>query len=508
MLPFVTGDPLYAKARWYAKFLRGVDVAFVSYRDHMLRLRNRADQIVASITINEIANIGLIRSAFSNELIVTTKNRRRWRCRALRKKEAREIRQAVIEHHRTKAAEPRARELALQIEVADQGIADLLSGKKYLRRSELESSTLRSDVQRLIGRCDRDVRLCFNEITRSALQRLSDRVGGKMEEARLTANRQYVKRAASIVTDTTERILHARLTEEQAVAVATDEDVTLVLAGAGTGKTAVITGKTAHLIRDQGAAPGEILVLAFNRRAAEEIRARLPGDVRGVDVRTFHSFGVHVLAQSRDKKPTISQIAEGRQRKNAINEILDEMLNSSHNRDLVKLLAYHRNQYQSPFDFKSADEYFRYVQSTERLTLSGIPVKSLEEVQVANFLSLRGVDFTYEKPYQVDTASARYRQYHPDFYLPRQNIYIEHFALDEQGNPPRHFRNYQEGVKWKRAIHEQHGTTLIETYSWQCRKGVLQSELEKNLRHFGVELSPVPVAELLERLRLLQRILG
>ena len=325
-----------------------------------------------------------------------------------------------------------------------------------------------------------------------------------MEEARLTANRQYVKRAASIVTDTTERILHARLTEEQALAVATDEDVTLVLAGAGTGKTAVITGKTAHLVRDHGAAPGEILVLAFNRRAAEEIRARLPGDVRGVDVRTFHSFGVHVLAQSRDKKPTISQIAEGRQRKNAINEILDEMLNSSHNRDLVKLLAYHRNQYQSPFDFKSADEYFRYVQSTERLTLSGIPVKSLEEVQVANFLSLRGVDFTYEKPYQVDTASARYRQYHPDFYLPRQNIYIEHFALDEEGNPPRHFRNYQEGVKWKRAIHEQHGTTLIETYSWQCRKGVLQSELEKNLRHFGVELSPVPVAELLERLRLLQ----
>ena len=69
----------------------------------------------------------------------------------------------------------------------------------------------------------------------------------------------------------------ARLTAEQAMAVATDEDVTLVLAGAGTGKTTVITGKTAHLVRDRGAAPGEILVLAFNRKAKEEIRERLPG---------------------------------------------------------------------------------------------------------------------------------------------------------------------------------------------------------------------------------------
>lgn len=69
-----------------------------------------------------------------------------------------------------------------------------------------------------------------------------------MEKARHTANPQYVKRTARAVKDATENVLHARLTQEQAMAVATDEDVTLVLAGAGTGKTAVITGKTDHLI--------------------------------------------------------------------------------------------------------------------------------------------------------------------------------------------------------------------------------------------------------------------
>ena len=60
------------------------------------------------------------------------------------------------------------------------------------------------------------------------------------------------------------------LTDEQARNIATDEDVTLVLAGAGTGKTAVITGKVAHLVRNQGIPPESILALAFNRKAALE----------------------------------------------------------------------------------------------------------------------------------------------------------------------------------------------------------------------------------------------
>ena len=59
-------------------------------------------------------------------------------------------------------------------------------------------------------------------------------------------------------------------------------------------------------------------------------------------------------------------------------------------------------------------------------------------------------------------------------------------------------------MEWKRSIHEQHGTTLIETHSWQCRTGVLQSELAKNLCHVGVELGRVPLGDLLEQLRRLQ----
>ena len=69
-------------------------------------------------------------------------------------------------------------------------------------------------------------------------------------------------------------------------------------------------------------------------------------------------------------------------------------------------------------------------------TLTGDLVKSFEELEIANFLTLNGVGFTYEARYEVDSATSWNRQYQPDFYLPDHGIYIEHFALDRQGRPP------------------------------------------------------------------------
>ena len=55
-------------------------------------------------------------------------------------------------------------------------------------------------------------------------------------------------------------------------------------------------------------------------------------------------------------------------------------------------------------------------------------------------------------------------------------MYIEHFALDERGQPPEGWSNYLQGVEWKRSIHTQYGTTLVETYSWQNRQGKLLAQ--------------------------------
>lgn len=65
------------------------------------------------------------------------------------------------------------------------------------------------------------------------------------------------------------------LTPEQRLSVVVDEDATLVLAGAGSGKTSVITAKAAYLVKAGIRQPEEILLLAFAKNAAEEMSERV-----------------------------------------------------------------------------------------------------------------------------------------------------------------------------------------------------------------------------------------
>lgn len=65
------------------------------------------------------------------------------------------------------------------------------------------------------------------------------------------------------------------LTPEQRLSVVVDEDTTLVLAGAGSGKTSVITAKAAYLVKAGIRQPEEIMLLAFAKNAAEEMSERL-----------------------------------------------------------------------------------------------------------------------------------------------------------------------------------------------------------------------------------------
>ena len=74
----------------------------------------------------------------------------------------------------------------------------------------------------------------------------------------------------------------------------------LVLAGAGSGKTRVITHKIAHLIQDCGYAPREVAAITFTNKAANEMRARVSGLLKNINTKdlvisTFHSLGMRIL---------------------------------------------------------------------------------------------------------------------------------------------------------------------------------------------------------------------
>ena len=92
------------------------------------------------------------------------------------------------------------------------------------------------------------------------------------------------------------------LNKEQQKAVLETEGPLLILAGAGSGKTRVLTTKVAYLIEEAGISPYNILAITFTNKAAKEMSNRLYrliGDkAKNVQVSTFHSFGVKILREN------------------------------------------------------------------------------------------------------------------------------------------------------------------------------------------------------------------
>ena len=413
----------------------------------------------------------------------------------LDEKEAVRIRDAAIE-----GAVRVANELSPHLKRLDERLRQHFAGDRYARYSD--SRKLHEALAPVLRECKGLTRERLDQEAAGAVGRLAplEQVEG-FEAARRRANSIFISKNIPTVQAAALETLRNPLTDEQAEAIATEEDATLVLAGAGTGKTSVIVGKVAHLIRNQSASPDEVLVLAFNRKAAEEIRGRLKGDISAAHVHTFHSFGRRVIAES-ESAPTISKLAEDDLAlKRAVDTIIGEILNDpEQSKAVIDFIVYHHAPYRSAFEFDTLDEYEEHVRSVELRTLSGDLVKSFEELEIANYLTEHGIEFRYEDPYETATATRQHRQYQPDFFLPDHGIYIEHFALDRNGRPPPGWRGYAEGVEWKRRIHRQRGSTLVETYSWQHRQGVLLETLRTRLEEAGVRFEQVPRQTLVRQL--------
>ena len=121
------------------------------------------------------------------------------------------------------------------------------------------------------------------------------------------------------------------LNTQQLKAVKTVKHPVLVFAGAGSGKTRVLTYKIWHLIKDKIYHPNQILALTFTNKAAAEMKERIKGSINcdGVNVGTFHSIGARILRKHisylNDKYNSDFTIYDVSDQKSLLKEVVDQL---------------------------------------------------------------------------------------------------------------------------------------------------------------------------------------
>lgn len=297
------------------------------------------------------------------------------------------------------------------------------------------------------------------------------------------------------------------LTEKQRIACITDNDNNLLLAGAGTGKTSVMVGRSGYLIRSGLSEPEDILLLAYGKIAAKEMDERIK-DKLGIETiraSTFHSLGMKIIAEVENTKPTLSPFEDDSKAKfKWMSDTLEAFMLDAGYRD--RLLEYFSSYYfvdKNPFDFKSEGAYLQYLNDNDICSMKGDRVKSYGEVVIANWLYRNGINYQYEAPYRFDVSTKEYRQYCPDFYLPDHDIYIEYYGTDEHGNtaPWIDKDRYQESIEWKRQTHDKYQTGYIEVFYHQHKRGELLSNLAAKLVEKDVQVAPLSDEALLSQLK-------
>lgn len=285
------------------------------------------------------------------------------------------------------------------------------------------------------------------------------------------------------------------LTHDQRLAVIRNNDKNLVLAAAGTGKTSVMVAKALDLIAHGGVKPEQILILAYNKNAANELNQRFNLraqqanlNVTPPTILTFHALGLKLL-QSANKTRSLSPFANDAM---ALNKWFTQWLSNTLKTDSRFCKTFVDTLYE-PTDSLNTETRTATktaLKAQTYHTLSGLKVSSYQHLLVANWLYMYGIEHTYQND---DTA---------DFYLPQHQVYLAHFVTDRQGNSVQHTPNLHnsEHIKYVRAHHKKHGHALVQTFHYNWQEGQLEQRLKAQLQKHKVNINPVDNQAVYERL--------
>lgn len=315
-------------------------------------------------------------------------------------------------------------------------------------------------------------------------------------------NQAHLKSEMKVHKEFFDRVEKSPLTEEQIKAVVCFDNRVLLVASAGSGKTSTMVAKAGYALKKGYFSADKMLLLAFNNDAATELRNRIKARLEPLGLpaeqivaKTFHAFGLDVIGQATGRRPSLAPWVENGRDIDILLEIVDSLKDKNPlfrmQWDIFRVvigqdLPAFGKEAESPDSWSSASK-------TEGFwTLNNDVVKSRGELLIANWLFYNGVNYRYEEPYKIDTADSSHRQYHPDFYFPDVDVYLEHWALDENGRPPKEFTGYQEGMMWKKEVHAKNDTKLLETTTAGLWSGQAFIYLTEELTKLGIALDPNP----------------
>ena len=355
------------------------------------------------------------------------------------------------------------------------------------------------------------------------------------------ANELYINQELNDNSDLFDDLDGKSLDSQQRNAIVVDEDAVRVIAGAGSGKTFTIQGKVKYLTEKRDVDPSEILAISFSNASVNDLEERI---AEPIDIKTFHKVGKDILTQyNQYSRPDTSAL------KRIIKRYLTKKALKSEDisKKLIEFFSFYINvppseedikyegdllDWQEGVDFSTLKRRFK---NKQRETLNNEIVRSYEELYIANFLFIHGINYTYEKIYSYPNKNFErefnkfkeflfsfdeeipdelkndivrsllnltdiceeyeIKDYFPDFYLNDYNIYIEHFGLNR--NCENHLigekssEEYVKEMEWKRKVHKKYETTLIETFSYYQSENRLLTRLAEKLQAQGVEFNEI-----------------
>ena len=301
------------------------------------------------------------------------------------------------------------------------------------------------------------------------------------------------------------------LDDEQRKAILIDEDYSLIVAGAGSGKTTTMAAKVKYLIDKKNINPRDIILLSFTNKATEELNHLLNEKFSlNVEVLTFHKLGHKFIRQILNAKP---EIISGGGTYELLSKYFVEFVfpNKKILKEYIDCFSEFLYLDDGIYAFDSYDDYYNYFMNKKynecknnlkeeinrRIlnrskflkTINGEYVRSESEVKIANYLYRKGIPYTYEKifPYRLTNG----RVYRPDFTVDNlgEEIYIEYYGLSmltKNNNIISENLKYQKDIFLKRKTHEKYKTNYIELFGRYENGDYFLPVLSSKLKTFNV----------------------